>query len=201
MSQGPEQPYERPNSVFAGFLSFLIPGLGQIYQGRTGKGLLFMACLLSLFHVGEAMGNWENVYVPPTYFRDKNGFAVKDENGKDIHSKNPLVSIVNQRWHYAGQFWIGVAALPALWQFYDGKVPEKDSHPFLHAYQKTPDENQVNQFLVNSDKTPDLGWIYTVIAGMLNILVIYDAYAGPAYGPRIPREVKEIPPMREATVS
>jgi hypothetical protein len=34
-------------------------------------------------------------------------------------------------------------------------------------------------FLVNSDKTPDLGWVYTVIAGMLNILVIYDAYAGP----------------------
>ena len=31
---------------------------------RHGKGILFMVCLLSLFHVGEAMGNWQNVYVP-----------------------------------------------------------------------------------------------------------------------------------------
>ena len=36
-------------------------------------------------------------------------------------------------------------------------------------------------FLTNSDKTPDLGWVYTVVAGMLNILVIYDAAVGPAF--------------------
>ena len=29
------------------------------------------------------------------------------------------------------------------------------------------------------DKRFDLGWVYTVIAGVLNILVIYDALAGP----------------------
>lgn len=29
---------------------------------------------------------------------------------------------------------------------------------------------------------PELAWVYTVIAGMLNILVILDAYAGPAHG-------------------
>ena len=44
-----------------------------------------------------------------------------------------------------------------------------------------PSEEEVNKFLVRSDKTPDLGWVYTVIAGMLNILVMYDAYAGPAF--------------------
>jgi hypothetical protein len=27
----------------------------------------------------------------------------------------------------------------------------------------------------------DLGWVYTVIAGVLNIMVIYDAFAGPAF--------------------
>jgi hypothetical protein len=41
----------------------------------------------------------------------------------------------------------------------------------------------LNAFLVNSDKTPDLGWVYTVVAGMLNILVMYDAYAGPIFFP------------------
>jgi hypothetical protein len=27
----------------------------------------------------------------------------------------------------------------------------------------------------------ELGWVYTVIAGVLNIMVIYDAVAGPAF--------------------
>ena len=34
----------------------------------------------------------------------------------------------------------------------------------------------------DSDKRWDLGWVYTVIAGVLNVLVIYDALAGPAFG-------------------
>ena len=34
---------------FAALLSYLVPGLGQIYQGRVGKGLLFMVCLYLLF--------------------------------------------------------------------------------------------------------------------------------------------------------
>jgi hypothetical protein len=190
MSQESEHVYVRPFSFFAGFLSYLVPGLGQISQGRTGKGILFMVCLLSLFHVGEAMGNWQNVYVPG------------DNNGGGPRNMNPLVNIFNQRWHFAGQVWIGVAAWPALWQFYGGTVPAEQTSPFLHNYQRQPrNEDDVNKFLVNSDKTPDLGWIYTVIAGMLNILVIYDAYAGPAYGPRIPREPKDKPPLQEAAPS
>ena len=44
----------------------------------------------------------------------------------------------------------------------------------------------VGQLLVELDnkgnKTWDLGWVYTVIAGVLNVLVIYDALAGPAFG-------------------
>ncbi len=47
---------------------------------------------------------------------------------------------------------------------------------------RQPDEDQLNRQLQESDKRPDLGWMYTVIAGVLNILVIYDAFAGPAFG-------------------
>jgi hypothetical protein len=134
-----------------------------------------MVCLLSLFHVGQAMGNWQNVYLPRS-----------DQPGG--RNDNPLQSIINNRWHYAGQFWIGVAAWPAIWQFYNGPVhgfAAPNDKNFWRDYQKQPSETEVNEFLVNSDKTPDLGWIYTVIAGMLNILVIYDAFAGPAYGIRM----------------
>ncbi len=168
-AQANDTPHEP--SMLAAFLSYLIPGLGQIYQGRYGKGFLFMVCLLGMFLLGQAMGNWQNVYIHAL------------ENNPRGHGG---VSALVNRWHYGGQFWIGIAAWPALWQHFNMPLPNKDQYPFLHDFQKMPNENDVNAFLVNSDKTPDLGWVYTVVAGMLNILVIYDAYAGPVFVP-IPR--------------
>jgi hypothetical protein len=156
---------------FAALLSYLVPGLGQVVQGRVGKGFLFMVSLLGMFFLGQAMGQWRNVYLP--------------EPDEMHRLENPVRRLVNatlQRWHYAGQFFIGVAAWPALWQFFDMPMPDSS---FWHDFQRGPhgwaEEQEMNQFVVNSDKTPDLGWVYTVIAGMLNILVIYDAFAGPAF--------------------
>jgi hypothetical protein len=161
----PTSPTPHEPSTLAAILSFLIPGLGQIYQGRFGKGLLFMVCLLGMFFLGQAMGQWQNVYLP----RDDGGAA----------RRLSLGGSVMQRWHYMGQFWIGLPAMPALWQFFGMPMPDEEKSRFLHNYQKAPTDDQLNDILVNSDKTPDLGWVYTVIAGMLNLLVIYDAYAGP----------------------
>src|SRR5687767_12976934 len=48
----------------AAALSYLIPGLGQVYQGRIGKGLLFFFGLYSLFFYGMWMGSWRNVWLP-----------------------------------------------------------------------------------------------------------------------------------------
>lgn len=170
----------QPTSPLAGFLSFLVPGLGQIYQGRVAKGLLFFVCLMSLFHLGAAMGNWQNVYIPTEI---PGNFA---QNRTRPTLKDGLLN----RWHYPGQFWIGIAAWPALWQFYEMPLPSAEKFPFWNRYQRAPREddretekNNVNRFLVNSDKTPDMGLMYTVIAGVLNILVIYDAFAGPAFPP------------------
>ena len=73
-------------------------------------------------------------------------------------------------------------------------VPAPETSPFWHNFQRTPPEDRdradgawrmwkedgLNQMQANGDKTWDLGWVFTVIAGVLNILVIYDAYAGPA---------------------
>lgn len=168
MSSAPTAPAKdtppEPSMLAAG-LSYLVPGLGQIYQKRYGKGALFMVSLLGMFMLGQAMGQWQNVYVP----RD-------DGAGR----RNSLMASLVMRWHYVGQFWIGVAAWPALaHHFGTAAVIEDDNDPFFKKYQRPPDEAKLNEFLVNSDRTPDLGWVYTVIAGMLNILVMYDAYAGP----------------------
>jgi hypothetical protein len=168
----PDRPPEPTISVMAGFLGYLVPGLGHIVQGRTGKGFMFMGILLGMFFLGQAMGNWQNVYMPAVDERENNNVVLK-----------PLASVYN-RWHFAGQFWIGVAALPAVWQFYGMPMPSEETSEFWHRFQRPQtfeDEQRNNQFLTNSDKSPDLGWVYTVVAGMLNILVIYDAVMGPAF--------------------
>ena len=41
----------------AGLLAWLVPGAGHLYQRRTGKGLLFMICILSTYFFGLALGD------------------------------------------------------------------------------------------------------------------------------------------------
>ena len=76
---------------------------------------------------------------------------------------------------------IGIAAWPALVQHFEVPIPGREKFPVLDNFQRMPKESDVILLFQNSDKTPDLGWVYTVIAGMLNLLVIYDAYAGPMF--------------------
>jgi hypothetical protein len=159
-------------SPMAALLSYLVPGLGQIAQGRFGKGLLFFVCLYGLFFFGEYLGNWRNVYIADSSSPPGAGQKVK------------ILDLIVDRSRFLAQFWIGVAAWPAIIQHFDlSNNPGQSAHPTLGTYQRRPTEEELNNQLRNSDKSPDLGWMYTVIAGVLNILVIYDALAGPAYGP------------------
>src|SRR5262245_29952919 len=103
----PRPPGPRHLSPLAGFLSYLVPGLGQIYQGRFTKGLLFLVCLYGLFFTGLAMGDWRNVYL-----------ADVQQEVVLMRWKLPRPAAnLYSRLHYAGQFWIGIAAWPALWQY------------------------------------------------------------------------------------
>ena len=84
------------------------------------------------------------------------------------------------RPQFLGQFWIGAAAWPALVQYtYYDKAQPRGS--FFGNYQRAVEEDQINEMQRDGDKHWDLGWVYTVIAGALNVLVIYDALAGPAF--------------------
>src|SRR3954447_13674245 len=90
--------------AFAAMLSYLVPGLGQIYQGRVGKGLLFLVCLYALFFYGMFLGRWSNVFLADT---------------ADANTRLPRwAANLYNRPHYAGQFWMGVVAWPALWHYY-----------------------------------------------------------------------------------
>lgn len=168
---------QRNFSPIAGLLSYLVPGLGQIVQGRIGKGLLFFVCLYGLFFYGQYLGDWRNVYVsggPPANQGQQN--------------KTRLLDVITEKARFFAQFWIGVAAWPALVQNLSD-LPEGKEHAMFGNYQRRPTEKELNDQQRNSEKSLDLGWVYTVIAGVLNILVIYDALAGPAHGASTSRAV------------
>lgn len=219
---------QREFSLFAAFLSYLVPGMGQIYKGNIGKGLLFLVALYGMFFYGLSLSDWSNVYLP------KLGPIVLF--GREV--PEPMAALAH-RPQYAGQFCIGIAAWPAIWQYYHHKsdrcqvtrkdgtvvsgilleesservtlrddegstiaVPREEIRvlmevaPLLGTYQRTPSDDRLNDLQRNGSKLWDLAWVYTVIAGVLNILVIYDAFAGPAF---LNSDLKEEHVQAEAT--
>ena len=152
-----------------GVLSYLVPGMGQISQGRVSKGVLFFVSVYLLFFYGMYLGSWQNVYLPDTAERN-NPWSLP----------RSLANMYN-RPQFVGQVWVGVAAWPAIWQYTFFKNNPNDPAPVIGKFMRQPDEAVLNALETNSDKTRDLGWVFTVIAGVLNILVIYDAVAGPAF--------------------
>jgi hypothetical protein len=194
-------PPPRAFAPVAALLSYLVPGLGQLVQGRIAKGVLFLVCLYGLFFYGMYLGNWRNVYIPE---------SPPPRDGTSGAGR--LLDSITDRARFAGQFWIGAAAWPAVAQQLSrpARLPEESDHnfgarlttwrkgdpphPLFGTFMRAPDEAELNEDLRNSDKKYELGWMYTVIAGVLNILVIYDAFAGPAFGavsvksPSAPRE-------------
>jgi TM2 domain-containing membrane protein YozV len=187
---------EQPTNPVAAVLSYLIPGLGQIYQGRIAKGLLFFVCVYTLFFVGVYLGSGtvhikkpggdetytvtSNVYLPDTM-----------EQNNPFNLPRLLANLYN-RPQFAGQFWIGIAAWPAVWQYlnYDKTRPDQGD-PLLGHFERTPSEASLNALHTSGDKLMELGWVFTVIAGVLNVMVIYDALAGPAFLPADEEPVSE----------
>ncbi len=157
----------------AGLLSYLIPGLGQILQGRIAKGLVFLISLHALFFYGWMLGQKKNVYIP-------------DSGGRGDSMRRLFDDIYN-RPHFIGQFFIGVAAWPAIVQYWNFDA-NKEAGPIFGQMMRAPSADEINQLQREEGKTWDLGWVYTVIAGVLNILVIYDAVAGPAFRAVLVRE-------------
>jgi hypothetical protein len=182
----------------AGLLSYLVPGLGQLYQGRIGKGILFLAGIYGLFFYGMYLGNWQNVYLPQAVERPDDLPPTRDA---PIDLKRDLIA----RPQFLGQFWTGLVSWPAIVQYvkYDRSKP---AGPYFGTWERTPYESRqgalgpsdhrggakpveaekdyagktVDEQQTDDDKSYDIGWVCTVVAGVLNILVVYDAFAGPA---------------------
>jgi hypothetical protein len=177
----------------AAFLAWLIPGAGHLYQGRTGKGILFLVCILGTFFYGLYIGNGRVVYASTA----------------PVFSRQFV-----DRWQYICQVGVGLPALPALVQRYRVKHHEEPlfGDNFMRppygpndkpsSFFESPDQTDPQRSVV---KSPDelskwnydygeyfeIGTVFTVIAGLLNILAIYDAYGGPLLIPPPEEKKKE----------
>lgn len=185
---------ELRDARLAAFLAWLVPGLGHLYQGRTGKGLLFMITILGTFAYGMHLGDGRVVYASTT---------------------NPLANPrqFTERWHYACQLPVGLAALPAYvqqWRVESDSAPidlfgdNFERPPYTRAQakvffpNKSEDELQSSYFQSKDQSKNlvyhatelqqwnhdlnyffELGTVFTMVAGLMNILAICDARWGP----------------------
>lgn len=152
----PITPVPLRNRYLAAFLAWLVPGSGHIYQGRTAKGILYGLCILSLYFLGFALGDGKIVY---------------------WRWVNPMQNPDKFCLHYVGQFFVGLPALPALVQ---STLNHYGLQPILGGFMAEPSQNVING-LQRYGKLIEVGTIYTTVAGLLNVLAIYDAFDGPAY--------------------
>ncbi len=172
----------------AAFLAWLIPGAGHIYQGRIGKGVLFFVCIVGTFLYGLYIGNGRVVYASTANFIGPPPFFIS----------RPFLD----RWQYICQVGVGLPALPALVQrerMRDHKQPLFGDNFMRPPYNfpppdqaggfKSVDQTDPNHTVEHPDELAkwnyeqgeyfDIGTVFTVIAGLLNVLVIFDAYGGP----------------------
>jgi len=135
----------------AALLAWLVPGLGHLYQGRTAKGVLFMVCILATFFYGLFISD---------------GRAVYAWGGTDDY-----------RLPYLCQLCVGLPATPALLQSY---LVKNGKDPVLGGLMRPPtDSRELDQWYKELHRYLELGIVYTMIAGLLNVLAIYDAWGGP----------------------
>lgn len=204
------------NPALAAALSWLLPGLGQCYQGRTFKGGLFMTSIVGALLTGLWIGGGNVVYA----------------------SWRPG----EKRWAFLCQAAIGAAAVPALVQSSllggPGRQPLAaspwfapplirgqpvseayarrlaDADPAIEAddfrrqpngtvrYEPSQSGGQLSLWHLRLGRFFDIGTLYTMLAGLLNLLVIYDAWAGPMRTPTAADESddkKGDPPARGAS--
>lgn len=154
-----QAPIPLRNPYKAAFFAWLWPGAGHFYQGRTGKAWLYMVCILSLYFLGFLMGEGKIVY---------------------WRWVNPFNNPEQFSLYYIGQFFVGLPALPALIQGTLAYLGVDVTH-VIGGFMAPPPPNVLNGLHPRLSKLVEVGTIYTTIAGLLNVLAIYDAFEGPAY--------------------
>lgn len=153
--------------VLAAFLAWLVPGLGHFYQKRTAKAILFFVCVMSTFLYGLYLGGSEELgWGRVVYASWRQG---------------------DKRLPYFCQIGVGLPALPALVQASrvgNGKEPLFGGFmapPRLEAGHRSDGRPSLDELHEKLHRFFELGTVFTMVAGLLNILAVYDAWGGPVF--------------------
>ena len=173
------------NRWLAAFLAWLCPGLGHFYQGRTAKGVIFFSTLVPLLVAGLWMGSYWG----------------GNEEHRLCFAKNAYFQWQpgNKRLYFFPQALNAVVAVPAVIQ---AKVVQNGAPPLWGGAFAPPapsstlqtEEAQtvrptLNAILLRLHSWFEMGTIFIAAAGLLNLLVIFDALCGPAW--IIPEELQK----------
>lgn len=178
-----EERVDLKDPAVAAFLAWLVPGLGHLYQGRLPKAALFFVCIMGTFAYGVYLGGGNELgWGRAVYFSWRQG---------------------DKRLPYICQIGVGLPAMPALVQasrMSSGKqvwwngfmAPPRMSPQDRQAPPQGPNADQPNHHELHKalHRYLELGMAYTMIAGLLNILAIYDAWGGPVFT-EIPKRKEE----------
>ena len=156
----------------AGLWAWLWPGAGHIYQGRYGKGILFMVCVLSTYFFGFALGQGRVVYA--SFKKPDFRYAYLCQVGVGIPALPALIQNHRQQNNQPGLFGSDLMMPP-------GPVREQDGDDTLAGW-----HSDLKGYF-------ELATLYTMVAGLLNILAVYDAFAGPVF-PQPEDKQKRAPP-------
>jgi len=164
--------------ALAAFLAWLVPGLGHWYQGRRAKAVLYFVCIMGVFGYGIYLGSSSQV-IPET-------------NGKIGYGRAVYFAWNDEEWrmHFFCQIGVGLPTMPAVIQALrvnGGKEPI-DSFMAPPRMENPPqgapamkDQPTLHQLHYYLNYYFELATTYTEIAGLLNVLAIYDAFAGPVF--------------------
>ncbi|MFK7766423.1 MAG: DUF6677 family protein [Mariniblastus sp.] len=178
---------------WAAFLAWLWPGAGHFYQRRFAKGFLFMICILSTYFFGLAIGHGRVVY--SSFKENDMRWYYLCQLGVGAPALPAIVQSMKTK-NGADPFFVLCERFPPDYpivskQFLritDQNNPEGYEGPTLKDGFMAPPAGPVRL------DTPDtlgrwhfdykhffeIGTLYTVVAGLLNLLAIYDAFCGPA---------------------
>jgi hypothetical protein len=176
------------NPAAAAFLSWLVPGLGQLYQGRRFKGTAFMLSLMGAFVAGMWIGGGNVVYASWRPGEKRLEFFGQAGIGAAAIPSLVQASFVAGPWHQplgsAGWFAPPLLRGQLVSETYRQQVIDRDPEigpgdfDGLRFALRQPGD-QLSLWRRRLGRFFDLGTLYTTIAGLLNLLVIYDAWSGP----------------------
>lgn len=198
------------NPGLAALLAWLVPGLGHMYQGRWAKGIVFFCCIMGTFFYGIALGSSRVVYASMRP-HDQRYYYYICQAGVGLPALPAMVQAWRVR-NEKTPFWNGWMAPPVLvgqsvpadWA-HEQMAIGPDNGDFAaedfvslnnrpdkmvyapHGVPADPSkidfmQNQLSVWHAKYSFRYDLGTTFTMVAGLLNILVIFDAFAGPMLG-------------------